>query len=91
MQALTEFLTKEELTDLTGYRQKKRQIEWLKQHHFAIQDENKYKPLVLYKDVFGQPRHQLTSVQPKSKWQPPAYLTGAKNGQTTQAAEPVFT
>ncbi|TRC28743.1 DUF4224 domain-containing protein, partial [Mannheimia haemolytica] len=49
MEQPTEFLTKDELADLTGYRQKKRQIEWLRERHYIIQDENKYKPLVLYK------------------------------------------
>lgn len=91
MENKTEFLTKEELSDLTGYRQKKRQIEWLKKHNYIIQDENRYKPLVLYKDVYGQPRHQSTANQPKTKWKPPLYLTGATNGKTTQATKSVFT
>lgn len=90
MEKLTEFLTKDELADLTGYRQKKRQIEWLTQHNYVIQDENRYKPLVLYKDVYGQPRHQSTSTQ-KAKWQPPTYLIGATNGQTSQATKSILT
>ncbi|EPZ00344.1 DUF4224 domain-containing protein [Mannheimia haemolytica] len=90
MEQPTEFLTKDELTDLTGYRQKKRQIEWLKQHNYIIQDENRYKPLVLYKDVYGKARYQSTT-QPKTKWQPPPYLIGAENGKTSQTTKSIST
>lgn len=93
MEQQTEFLTKEELADLTGYRQKKRQIEWLKRHNYIIQDENRYKPLVLYKDVFGQPRNQSQSTghKPNEKWQPPTYLIGVTNGKTAQTTKSIPT
>ncbi|MDW0978981.1 DUF4224 domain-containing protein [Mannheimia haemolytica] len=78
MEQPTEFLTKDELADLTGYRQKKRQIEWLRERHYIIQDENKYKPLVLYKDVYGHPRQQYPEAQSTGKWKSPAYLMGVK-------------
>ncbi|MEN2881509.1 DUF4224 domain-containing protein [Mannheimia haemolytica] len=64
MEQPTEFLTKDELADLTGYRQKKRQIEWLRERHYIIQDENKYKPLVLYKDVYGHPANNIQKLNP---------------------------
>lgn len=86
----SEFLTLEELADLTGYTQKKRQMEWLKER-YAIQGENRYKPLVLYKDVFGQPRQMASNEPITPKWQPPTYLTGATNGKTKKTNKPAPT
>ncbi|MDH2923976.1 uncharacterized protein DUF4224 [Nicoletella semolina] len=80
----SEFLTLKELVDLTGYTQKKRQIQWLKQRNYIIQDENRYKPLVLYKDVFGQPRHLSSHIQPTKTWHPSVHLTGVTYGKTSK-------
>lgn len=68
-----EFLTQEELIEVTGYLQRSKQIEQLKIQHYPIQNYDRFgKPLVLYKDVFGFRRNENGSSKPTyTQWQPP--------------------
>lgn len=68
-----EFLTKEELIEITGYRRKAEQIRQLKRQNYPIQNFDRFgTPLVLFKDVFGFRRDGQTKSEPeKPKWQPP--------------------
>lgn len=70
-----EFLTKEELYILTGYKQHAKQIEYLKNQHYPIKGINRFgMPLINYQDVHGfrrNPPSTLSEVSNQTKWQPP--------------------
>ncbi|MFZ7203367.1 DUF4224 domain-containing protein [Avibacterium avium] len=68
-----EFLTAEELYQLTGYKQHKRQEKHLKDQHYTIHGKNRFgMPLVIYKDVFGFRRDPNPTIKSQeAKWQPP--------------------
>lgn len=68
-----EFLTYQELVEITGYHQRTKQKKHLKNQHIQIKGEDRFgTPLVLFKDVFGFHRHnQTTPISHKTSWQPP--------------------
>lgn len=69
-----EFLTKEELIEITGYKQPTKQIDKLKELNYPVQGINRFgTPLVIFKDVFGFRRDGqfIPRQKVEQKWQPP--------------------
>jgi hypothetical protein len=56
-------LTKDELFELTGYKRKKEQARWLREHRFAFEVDCHGNPKVLRETVYS--RHKVAQPEPQ--------------------------
>lgn len=57
------FLTKDELFDLCGYKRRKEQAKWLREHRYPFEVDRHGNPKVLKEAVYS--RHKLTAPEPQ--------------------------